>query len=124
VQRVVLGVDCDLVRLNRADTSVGNDFTLGAQLVPDPAQPDLADTPHLWCRAQRLRHLIDQGRVDGAPVFRINPPSVPDEPFAVPENLADRGSARRIVAEPVCEKAPALQRDAGPDQRRPRDRAE
>jgi hypothetical protein len=30
-------------------------------MVPDPAQPDLANIEHSRCRAQRLLSLVDQG---------------------------------------------------------------
>ena len=42
MQQVVLGVDRDLVRLDRAGIGIDDDLAFGAQMVPDPAQPDLA----------------------------------------------------------------------------------
>jgi hypothetical protein len=39
VQQVVLGVDRDPVRLDRAGTGIGDNLAFGAQAVPDPAQP-------------------------------------------------------------------------------------
>jgi hypothetical protein len=63
VQQVVLGADRDLVRLDCADTAIDDDLTFGAQVVPNPAQPDLANPEHPWRCAQSLLNLIDQGRV-------------------------------------------------------------
>ena len=65
MQQVVLGGDRDLVSLDRAGTGIDDDLAFGAQMVPDPAQPDLADIEHSRRRTQRLLHLIDQGRVHG-----------------------------------------------------------
>jgi len=45
VQQAVLGIDCDLVSLDRADSGIDDHFTFGAQLVPDPPQPDTPSTP-------------------------------------------------------------------------------
>ena len=42
VQQVVLGADRDLVRGDGAGTGVDDDLAFGAQLVADPAEPDLA----------------------------------------------------------------------------------
>ena len=64
VQQVVLGINRDLVSLDRAGPGIDEDLAFSAQLVPDPAQPDLADIEHARGRAQRLLHLIDQGGVD------------------------------------------------------------
>ena len=52
VQQAVLGLDRDLVCLDRAGTGVDDDLAFGAQLVPDPAQPDLAHAQHSWRRTQ------------------------------------------------------------------------
>ena len=46
MQQVVLGVDRDPVSLDCAGTGIDDDFAFGAQVVPDPAQPDLADIEH------------------------------------------------------------------------------
>ena len=46
VQQVVLGADRDLVGLDGADAGVDDDLAFGAELVADPAQPDLADPQH------------------------------------------------------------------------------
>jgi len=45
VQQVVLGADRDLVSLHRTGAGVDDDLTFGAQMMPDPAQPDLTNTP-------------------------------------------------------------------------------
>jgi hypothetical protein len=41
-QQPVLGVNRDLMRLDRAGTGIHHNFALRAQLVPGPPQPDLA----------------------------------------------------------------------------------
>ena len=46
VQQVVFGVDRDLVGLDRAGTGIDDDLAFGAQMVPDPPQPDLAAAQH------------------------------------------------------------------------------
>jgi hypothetical protein len=45
VQQVVLGVDRDPVRLDRAGTGIDDDLAFSAQTVPDPAQPLLDGLP-------------------------------------------------------------------------------
>ena len=42
MKQVVLGVDRDPVRLDRAGTGIDDNLAFSAQMVPDPAQPDLA----------------------------------------------------------------------------------
>src|SRR6185312_1234633 len=81
VQQVVLGADRDLVRLDRADTAIDDDLTFGAQVVPNPAQPDLANPEHPWRCAQSLLNLIDQGRVG----------SVHQPPVDLPGRLPQHG---------------------------------
>ena len=46
MQQVMLGVDRDLVSLDRAGTGIDDDFAFGPQLVADPPQPDLAHPQH------------------------------------------------------------------------------
>ncbi len=84
MQQVVLGVDRDLVGLDRAGIGVDDDLAFGAQLVPDPPQPDLAHAEHARRRAQGLFHLIDQGRVD-----RVHQPPV-DLAGRLPQHGQDR----------------------------------
>jgi hypothetical protein len=43
VQQIVLGLDRDPVGLDRGGTGVDDDFAFGAQLVPVPPQPGLAN---------------------------------------------------------------------------------
>ena len=84
VQQVVLGVDRDLMGLDRAGTGIDDHLAFGAQMVPDPAQPDLADIEHSRRRTQRLLHLIDQGRING-----VHQPPV-DLAGRLPEHGQDR----------------------------------
>ena len=46
VQQVMLRVDRDPVGLDRAGPGVHDDLAFGAQMVPDPPQPDLAAAQH------------------------------------------------------------------------------
>ena len=56
VHEPVLGVDGDRVRLDHGRCGVDDDLALGAQPVPDPAQPDRADVEHaVACRAASAR---------------------------------------------------------------------
>ena len=64
VEQVVLGADRDLVRLDRADPGVNDDFALGAQLMSDPPQADLACIKDAGGGAEGPLGLVDQGRVD------------------------------------------------------------
>jgi hypothetical protein len=59
MQQIVLGVDRDLVSLDRAGPGIDDHLALGAQLVSDPPQPNLADIEHPRCCAQRPPGLID-----------------------------------------------------------------
>ena len=80
VQQVVLGSDRDLVRLDRAGPRVHRDLAFGAQLMADPAQPDLACTEDSRGGAEGLLGLVDQGRVDRvhqAPVDLAGRPALP-----------------------------------------------
>jgi len=43
VQQSVLGVDRHLVSLDRAGIGVDDNFAFGTQMVPNPAQPNLAN---------------------------------------------------------------------------------
>jgi hypothetical protein len=60
VQKVVLGADGDLVGLDRAGSGVDDDLAFGVQMVPDPAQPDLAGT-HRRCGGAVDRCLLRMG---------------------------------------------------------------
>jgi hypothetical protein len=84
MQQVVLGVDRDLVCLDRAGTGVDDDLAFGTQMVPDPPQPDLANPQHSRRRAQGLLHLVDQGGVD----------SVHQPPANLPRRLPEHGQDR------------------------------
>jgi len=61
VQQIVLSADRHLVCLDRAGTSIDDNLAFGTQIVPDPAQPDLANSQHSRRRAQGLLHLVNQG---------------------------------------------------------------
>src|SRR6266851_8151352 len=63
MQQVVLGADRDLVSLDGGDVRADDHFALGADLVPDPAQPYLADIQHAESGAQGALGLVDERRV-------------------------------------------------------------
>lgn len=46
MQQIVLSADRDLVGLHGGDARVHDDLAFGADLVTDPAQPDLPDIQH------------------------------------------------------------------------------
>jgi hypothetical protein len=53
-QQSVPGCHRHLVRLDRAGIGIHDDLALGAELVADPAQPDLANTQHTLGVARRV----------------------------------------------------------------------
>jgi hypothetical protein len=76
VQQVVLGADRDLVSLDRAGTGVDDDFAFGAQMAPDPPQPDPAKiatvisrpTTGGYCEpVARVEVFVDSKRHSGNP---------------------------------------------------------
>jgi hypothetical protein len=69
VQQFVLGGHCHLVRLDRAGTGVHDDLALGAELVADPVQPDLA-TPSTPDVARRVCSAWSTGAGSTASISR------------------------------------------------------
>jgi len=65
MQESVLGADRYLVGLDRRRGAVDDDLAFGAELVADPAQPDLADVEHARRSPQCFLSLVDERRVDG-----------------------------------------------------------
>jgi hypothetical protein len=112
VQQIVLGVDRDLVGLNGTGTGIDDDLAFGPQMMPDPAQADLANTQHPRRRAQCLLHLIDQGRID-----RIHQPPV-DLASRLPQHRQDRHRDQqpnhRVGPVPANRDAPGEVRDDVP----------
>jgi len=112
VQQAVLGVDRDLVGLDRAGTAVHKDFAFSAQIMPDPPQPYLAHPQDPPGGGQRLLHLIDQGRID-----RIHQPPV-DLASRLPQHRQDRHRDQqpnhRVGPVPANRDAPGEVRDDVP----------
>ena len=71
VEQLVLSLDRNGVGLNSGAIGRDHDLALGAQLVADPSQPDLADVEYAWHAAKDDLGTVDEGGIDG-----IHEPSV------------------------------------------------
>src|SRR5215212_10115294 len=65
VDEAVFGVVGDGVCLDDGGGVRHGDGAFGAELMADPAEPDIADTPHVGGVPQGGLDLVDEGRVDG-----------------------------------------------------------